>query len=633
MRRFIRKIQQSLALKLSFGIMLLALPIFFISLGGLFLQSGSYIKNEAKEHAMSVLNTTLNRVQLYLGTVVTATEANAWNVKAHFEADSLMAYTARIVIQNPDVCGCSITPEPNWFPQYGKFFSAYTIRQGDSILTVREGEYNYYEKPWYTVPRDMKKACWIDPFDDYNEGTLSATEMIASYCKPLYDDSGQLMGVIATDLSHKFLADVINTEKPYPNAYFVMLGKNGHYFVHPDSTLLVNSTIFDNPNPEARAIGHELHAGKEGMAEICLNDNPSLICYKNIPGTEWKLLLVCPERDILRSYNNLHYIVTALIIFGLILIMLFIHWIVNHMTRPLTSLLKQTKNLEAGKFYDRISKTNRRDVIGRLQNSFSIMQQSLEQHVNNIHLVNAEMEQRNEELARANQMVEEAARQKTTFIQNVTHQIRTPLNVILGGAQVMRDNADNLAAEEQKELTSMMDHHAKTLSRMILMLYVSSEFGHEEELRAKQLEEVSCNELVRECISYFQQHFPGVPVDFKTSLPDTFLIRTNHLYLMRSLREIFYNSGKYSDGQHISVNVSSTGETVHFVFEDTGSGIAAKDRKKLFTPFSKVNDLSEGLGLGLYLSNRHITNLKGSLTIDPDYHAGCRIIIDLPRQI
>ena len=50
----------------------------------------------------------------------------------------------------------------------------------------------------------------------------------------------------------------------------------------------------------------------------------------------------------------------------------------------------------------------------------------------------------------------------------------------------------------------------------------------------------------------------------------------------------------------------------------------------MFEFFTKVSDFSEGLGLGLPLSKRHITNLGGDLTLDTGYREGCRLIITLP---
>jgi hypothetical protein len=140
------------------------------------------------EHANSVLNTKLQRVRNFMSTVETATNTCAWLAEESFKPDSLLSISRRIVMLNSHVSGCSITAEPDMFPQLGRYFSAYTVREGDSIISAREAEYDYYEKVWYRIPRQLGKSCWIDPFDDYNEGTLSNSEMIASYCKPLYQE-------------------------------------------------------------------------------------------------------------------------------------------------------------------------------------------------------------------------------------------------------------------------------------------------------------------------------------------------------------------------------------------------------------------------------------------------------------
>ena len=108
-------------------------------------------------------------------------------------------------------------------------------------------------------------------------------------------------------------------------------------------------------------------------------------------------------------------------------------------------------------------------------------------------MINKGWVQRNEELHRARQLIEESDRQKTIFIQNVTHQIRTPLNIILGFAQIMRDSVGSLPLEEVKGFIGMMKHNALSLNRMVLMLYDSSESGATEELNNMHFEPVSCS--------------------------------------------------------------------------------------------------------------------------------------------
>ena len=266
-----------------------------------------------------------------------------------------------------------------------------------------------------------------------------------------------------------------------------------------------------------------------------------------------------------------------------------------------------------------------------MQNSFAKMQESLSRHVNDIQQMNTEAARRNEELVQISELAKEANSQKSLFIQNVSHQIRTPLNIIMGFAQVLKESKGSLSKEEAKSITEMMYHNAQLLHRMILMLFDSSARGATEELYANRNEEVSCNEVANESLAFTNEHFPNLPVAFTTDLPDDFYINTSRLYLMRSIRELLYNAAKYSDGQNISLRVSEMGSMVRFIVEDTGPGIAAEDSDRLFEMFTKVNDLTEGLGLGLALAKRHILNLGGDLFIDANYHAGCRFIIELPK--
>jgi signal transduction histidine kinase len=175
-----------------------------------------------------------------------------------------------------------------------------------------------------------------------------------------------------------------------------------------------------------------------------------------------------------------------------------------------------------------------------------------------------------------------------------------------------------------------MRHNAQMLDRMVLMLFDSSARGTTEELYANRNEEVNCNDLARYCVSENIKYFPDAPITFLTDVPDDFHIHTSHVYLMRSIRELLYNAAKYSDGQHITMRVDRTDDKVRFIVEDTGPGIAEEYVDHLFEMFAKVNDLTEGLGIGLALAKRHLRNLGGDITLDTSYKAGCRFIIELP---
>jgi signal transduction histidine kinase len=636
MKNLLEHIRRSLWLKLCVCIVLLATPIFLAALSELFLQSRAVIKSEAQQRAATVLSTTMHRVARQLKTIETATESMAWIVTDDWRPERLLYYSRNIAFMNANVDGCSITAEPYEFPSEGRYFSAYTVRRGDSLVTQREAPYDYFVKPWYAIPRQEGTAIWIDPYDDTNEGTLSALEKITSYCKPLYDSNHRLLGVIATDMSLRRLAEIVNEEKLYPNSYFFLLGRNGNYIVHPDSSLLINPTSIGSedsqpPSRDIIALGYEMMTAHMGVAEVDYRGQHCFISYMPVAGTPWSLALVCPERDVLGSYYRLTYLVLPLLLLGMVGIIVLCRAIVAHAIRPIGRLLRQSRQIAEGNFTERIPHTSRQDAVGRVQNSFATMQESLESHLHGISQMNNELEHRNKELAEASRLAEEAERQKTLFIQNMTHQIRTPLNIIMGFAQVLRDNGKDMATDDVRSLTDLMQHNVRTLQRMVLMLYDSSDIGADVELRSQHGEVVAVNQLARDCIEHTYLHFPKLHINFETLLSDTLTIHSNYIYLMRSIRELLYNAAKYSDGEHVVLRLSQTADSIVFVFEDTGAGIPEEYRDRIFAPFIKVNDLSQGLGLGLSLSKRHFQNLGGDLTLDTSYTVGCRLIAEVPK--
>ena len=635
-------IRRSLSAKLSLSILLLAIPIFVLSLGILFVQSRNIIKKEAMEHAKSLLNTTMQRLDRNMMAVETATDIYDWEITENLQPDSLLALTRRVVTRNPHVDGCSISMEPDVFPQIGRYFSVYTVRETDTITSVIEQEYEYFEKIWYKTPHNLNKPCWVTYFDESDSLELTISGLIASYGKPIYSSDNQFIGVISSDISLIRLSKYITAEKPYPNSYFMMLGKEGHYFIHPDSTKLFTHTIFDDVDPREQAdlvaLGHEMTAGNQGSMAVIIDGTPCQVCYQPMHGTEWSLAIVCPESDILNDYHALANIIALLIALGLLLILIFCHRVVAHAIRPINQLLTKTQTIASGNYEVHIPKSNRNDVVGRLQNSFATMLQSLNFHMGSIRYTAEQTENRNQELLQAMRLAEEADRNKTTFIQNVTHQIRTPLNIIMGFSQVLRDDVktstsinSGISEEEMNNVTDTMKHNARILERMVHMLFDSSATGITEEMKNQKYEKVSCNEAARESIRYINEHFPSLDIKFNTEVADNFCIKTNRTDLLYCLSEILYNSAKYSDGQHIQLHIGLTDNTVQYIFVDTGKGIPEADRDHIFEPFTKADDLSEGLGLGLPLTKNHVLKMGGTITLDTSYHDGCRFIIELPR--
>ena len=628
-------INRSLSLKLCLGILLFVVLVFILSLGFLFERSREMVKQEAIAHTELTLDNIAQRTKSYLDEVEVATNNIEWLVMANLRPDSLLNYSRRVVEQNPSVNGCSITMEPNFFPDYGREFSVYSLRDYEKIESVYEEPYNYYEKVWYKTPREKNEACWVDPYNDYNEGSLSSPVMIASYCLPLKDKNGYCIGVIATDLSITLLSNVISIEKPYPNAYCIMLGEDGRFFVHPDRLKLLKESIFSSvdakEHPDIIALGHEMTSGKKGHMNINVEGEDCIVFYQPLEGTPWSIAIVCPESDISRSYNRLLYILLPVLLIGLLL-MFFVCWkIIKHFIRPLDQLAQQSRYITDGHYDKILPPSDRTDVVGNLQNSFITMQQSINEHINNIQQVNEEMEKRNSELMTANQLIEEADQRKVSFIHDVSLQIRTPLNIIAGFMQVLRETFSVLSAEEIASFTETMKQNTTTIMRMSNMIFdVSRMEGNQ---RIDLSKEVNVIAVVREAIATFEEKATeeAVTLSLITELPEDYTVHSNLLYLRRILRELLLNAKKFSSDKKVNFYVETVDTKLRFIVEDKGVGISEADRENIFTPFVKLDSFSEGLGLGLGLALHNARLLGGSLTLDPTYTEGARFIFEIPN--
>ena len=109
----------SLSTKICLFLLPFVIGVFVYALGDLFLQSRRMLRQEAIERANCELENTVSRVGGYIKEVETISRNTKWQLLDNLTPDSLMAYTRRAVLLNPDINGCSIILEPDAFSQEG----------------------------------------------------------------------------------------------------------------------------------------------------------------------------------------------------------------------------------------------------------------------------------------------------------------------------------------------------------------------------------------------------------------------------------------------------------------------------------------------------------------------------------
>jgi signal transduction histidine kinase len=494
---------------------------------------------------------------------------------------------------------------------------------------VREADYDYYNKVWYKTPRQKNAACWVDPFDDYNAGTLSSPEMIASYCVPLYDGKGKFIGVISTDLSLRKLTETITAEHPYENSYFMMLGADGHYFVHPDTTKVLKQSIFTGTdpreNPDVVTLGYEMTNGRTGHMDVNLDGRQLIVLYRPLEGTQWSVALVCPSNEMLRGYNRLNYILLPLLLIGLLLLALGCQRIVRHVVQPLGLLAAELRQIGDGNYEKTLPHSERTDLIGQLQNSFCQMRRSISQHIRDAEQTKQETEQRTKELEQATLLAREASEQKTQFMQDMSHQIRTPLNIVHGFSQILRDS-EEITDDEKQQIVETMYVQTNALDYMVSKLLTASLIESHQSISTDDI--VSCNELAREAFDNASSLItPAVEMHLDSHVADTVTVKTNRHHLLIVLTELLFNALHFTREGSVTLRIDAVDDTVRFTVEDTGSGIPSDKTDFVFEKFTKLDMFTDGLGLGLFLCRRVVELMGGSLTLDTQYTGGSRFIL------
>lgn len=235
------------------------------------------------------------------------------------------------------------------------------------------------------------------------------------------------------------------------------------------------------------------------------------------------------------------------------------------------------------------------------------------------------------ELDKAYQRVLESDKMKTAFIQNVSHEVRTPLNVISGFAQVISDSGFDVTAEERKRMADAIQHNTYLITTMVDEVLEMSQ--NEATTLDDDLTPLKCNDTLREIALNFRKDMDSKEPElrFETELDDDFTIRTHEGILRRILNPLFDNAVKNTPTGTVTLKASTTSTHLVLTVEDTGCGIPASEAEHIFERFVKLDSFKEGLGLGLTFSRTMAQRLGGDVRLDTTYtQPGARFVVTIP---
>jgi signal transduction histidine kinase len=233
------------------------------------------------------------------------------------------------------------------------------------------------------------------------------------------------------------------------------------------------------------------------------------------------------------------------------------------------------------------------------------------------------------ELRKAYKKAMESEKMKTAFIQNVSHEVRTPLNIITGFAQVIAD--PDLAAdpEERKHISTMMQKSTRQVTILIDEIIGLSLIESTEKMSKDDVTNI--NNLLRGLQTEYKEYVTDeTDIKLETELADDLTLKTNENMLRRIFACLLDNAVKYTEKGCITIHAKQEGDQLQMMVTDTGYGIPAEEAEHIFDRFVKLDNFKEGIGLGLPLSRRLAEQLGGKVELDTTYTDGAQFIVTLP---
>ena len=244
-----------------------------------------------------------------------------------------------------------------------------------------------------------------------------------------------------------------------------------------------------------------------------------------------------------------------------------------------------------------------------------------------------ELKKNAEELIAAKEKAEENDRLKTAFLHNISHEVRTPMNSIVGFSDLLAD-PDTLP-EERKHFTEIIIQNSNQLLSIIndIVNIATIEAGQERAI----INPVNINSI---CNLVYEQFFhkaknQNIVLIFNNYLPNVESdVMTDGTKLTQILTNLINNALKFTQEGYIELGYSVEGNYLKFFVKDTGIGIPQEKYEEIFKRFSQLNLAKNyqygGSGLGLSISKAYVELLGGKIWIHSSLGKGSTFYFTIP---
>ncbi|WP_293667182.1 PAS domain-containing sensor histidine kinase [uncultured Parabacteroides sp.] len=230
-----------------------------------------------------------------------------------------------------------------------------------------------------------------------------------------------------------------------------------------------------------------------------------------------------------------------------------------------------------------------------------------------------------EEQARLREKAEESNRLKSAFLANMSHDIRTPLNAIVGFSTLMAETDDK---EERQEFAQIIQTNND------MLLHLINDILDMSKIEAGQMDFIYSNVDLKDLIQNLAYTFrfkikEGVELCLEMP-PEPLILYTEKNRLTQVLSNFISNACKYTTKGTIAVGFEFNDKQVYFYVTDTGKGIEEKNLSHVFERFAKFDTFVKGTGLGLSICELIVQTLGGEIGVESEVGKGSTFWFTLP---
>lgn len=273
--------------------------------------------------------------------------------------------------------------------------------------------------------------------------------------------------------------------------------------------------------------------------------------------------------------------------------------------------------------------TERKQAAAELDAHRNNLESLVRERTGELVRLNARLRDTVEQLEIAKRDAEEASRSKTTFLNSVSHDIRNPLNAILGYASLILSHAKETLPDRQYQNLLKLAAKGRELNEMV------SDFLDYSRADRVATAEFALAPLIKECLVTIEPMVDARKVLLACEIADDLpTLVQDERKLRRVIHNLLSNAAKFTERGTICLTARRRGDSVEIAVADTGIGIAEEFLDRIFEEFERVEARGErpreGTGLGLAICRRFVTLMSGEIAVRSTVGKGSVFTISVP---